>query len=75
MIIIKEKSFEEAIEELEKIVKDLENGELSLDESISKFQKGIEISSYCNNIIEEAEKKIVLITQKDKIIKEEEFDQ
>ena len=38
------KSFESQIENLEKIVAELENGELSLDESVSKFEEGIKIS-------------------------------
>jgi len=65
------KSFESQIENLEKIVAELENGELSLDESVSKFEEGIKISKECNKTLEEAEKKILI--NNDGETKEEEF--
>ena len=48
------KSFEEQMEELEKIVNELENGKLNLDESVSKFEEGIKLSKDCSKILEEA---------------------
>ena len=44
------KSFEEQMENLEKIVAELENGNLNLDESVNKFEEGIKISKENNNI-------------------------
>ena len=67
------KSFESQIENLEKIVAELENGELSLDESVSKFEEGIKISKECNKTLEEAEKKITILLKNDGETKEEEF--
>lgn len=67
------KSFEENIEDLEKIVSELENGDLNLDDSVSKFEEGIKISKECNRILEEAEKKITILLNKDGEIKEENF--
>ena len=67
------KSFESQIENLEKIVAELENGELSLDESVSKFEEGIKISKECNKTLEEAEKKITILVNNDGETKEEEF--
>ena len=67
------KSFEEQMENLEKIVAELENGELSLDESVSKFEEGIKISKECNKTLEEAEKKITILINNDGETKEEEF--
>ena len=67
------KSFESQIENLEKIVAELENGELSLDESVSKFEVGIKISKECNKTLEEAEKKITILINNDGETKEEEF--
>lgn len=67
------KSFEENIEDLEKIVSELENGDLNLDDSVSKFEEGIKISKECNKILEEAEKKITILLNKDGNIKEENF--
>ena len=67
------KSFESQIENLEKIVAELENGDLSLDESVSKFEEGIKISKECNKTLEEAEKKITILINNDGETKEEEF--
>lgn len=68
------KSFEEQIEELEKIVAELENGKLNLDESVSKFEEGIKISKDCSKILEEAEKKITILVNKDGEMQEENFE-
>ena len=55
------KNFEEMMKDLENIAKDLESGELSLDESVSKFEKGMEISKECSKILEDAEKRISIL--------------
>ncbi len=68
------KSFEEAVSELENIVERLESGELSLEESMEAFQRGIELSKYCNKKLDEAEKKISILIESEKgEIKEEIF--
>ncbi|MCX7926927.1 MAG: exodeoxyribonuclease VII small subunit [Candidatus Omnitrophica bacterium] len=57
--------FEEALKKLEKIVEELENGELSLDEALKKYQEGIELSRICASRLENAKKKIdVLVKNK-----------
>ncbi|ACL76251.1 exodeoxyribonuclease VII small subunit [Ruminiclostridium cellulolyticum] len=56
-----EKSFEEAIAELEQIVLKLEKGEATLEESITSFQQGIELSRYCAARLDEAEKQITML--------------
>lgn len=66
-------NFEEQIEKLENIVSELEKGDLNLDESVSKFEEGIKISKDCNKILEEAEKKITILVNKDNELKEEDF--
>lgn len=66
-------SFEDNMETLEKIVTELERGDLNLDESITKFEDGIKISKECNKILDEAEKKITILLEKDGEIKEEDF--
>jgi len=53
--------FEKAFGELEQIVKRLESEELPLDESLELFEKGIRLSRFCNQKLEEVEKKIELI--------------
>lgn len=66
-----EKTFEQNMEELEKIVQELENGKLNLDDSIKKFEEGMKISKKCNEFLEEAEKKItVLIKDNENFIEE-----
>ena len=68
------KSFESQIENLEKIVAELENGNLNLDESVNKFEEGIKISKECNKILEEAEKKITILVNENGEMKEENFE-
>jgi len=66
-------NFEENMENLEKIVKELEKGELNLDDSIKKFEEGMSLSKKCNEILEEAEKKITILIKKEDVIEEEDF--
>lgn len=69
----KEKSFEESMQELEKIVQELENNNLNLDESVKKFEQGMEISKKCNKILEEAEKKITILLENNGEMEEKDF--
>jgi exodeoxyribonuclease VII small subunit len=55
-------SFEKAISELEKIVKALESGDLALEKALEKFEAGIKLSRYCTEALDEAEKRITLLT-------------
>ncbi len=64
-------NFEENVEQLEKIVQELEKGDLNLDESIKKFEEGMNLSKKCNEILEEAEKKITVLIKKDDGLQEE----
>lgn len=66
-------NFEQSMQELEKIASELENGELTLEESITKFEEGMKLSKKCNEIIENAEKKITILLQNDGELKEENF--
>ena len=56
-------SFEGAIAELEEIVKKLEKGELTLDDSINCFQKGVELTRYCSKRLDEAERSITILIE------------
>jgi len=56
-----ELKFEEALKKLEKIVEDLEKGDLSLDEALKKYQEGIELSRLCSQRLENAKKKIDIL--------------
>ena len=66
-------NFEETMKELEKVVQALENGELNLDESIKEFEKGMKLSKDASKYLEDAEKKITILVNKDNEIKEEDF--
>ena len=68
------KSFEEMMQSLEQIANELESGNLSLDDSVKKFEQGMEISKECSKILENAEKKITILTKdSDDNLKEENF--
>ena len=67
------KTFEDQIEKLEQIVQELEKGDLSLEDSVNKFEEGIKISKECNKTLEEAEKKITILVKEQEEVKEEDF--
>ena len=67
-------NFEESMKKLETIVTELENGNLNLDESVKKFEEGKKIAKQCNNILEDAEKKITILLEEDGELKEEKFE-
>jgi exodeoxyribonuclease VII small subunit len=56
-----EKSFEEALQELEEIVGKLEGGELSLDASLELFETGVKLTKFLRKELEKAEKKIDIL--------------
>ena len=56
-------SFESILINLEKIVSELESGQLSLEESLEKYKKGIDLVKKCNTIIENAEKEVQRLTE------------
>ena len=57
-------TFEEAMTELEKTVNELEVEKLTLDESVKKFEKGMELSKHCTELLEKAEKSISILIEK-----------
>ena len=67
-------NFEESMKKLADIVAELENGNLNLDESVKRFEEGMKVAKQCNTILEEAEKKITILLEKDGELKEENFD-
>jgi exodeoxyribonuclease VII small subunit len=56
-------SFEIALKELEGIVKQLETGEAKLEEAIELFERGMKLSSYCSQKLDEAEKKVEMLVK------------
>lgn len=67
------KTFEQSISELEEIVSELENGDVTLDESLTLFEKGIKLSKSCQKMLDAAEKKVSILMTDDngEVVKEE----
>jgi exodeoxyribonuclease VII small subunit len=59
-----EKNFEVSMQRLEEIVNQLDSGKLSLEESIKIFEEGIELSKFCSDKLNQAEKKIKTLMKK-----------
>jgi exodeoxyribonuclease VII small subunit len=57
------RKFETAIEDLEQVVEQLESGELSLEDSLSAFEKGVGLVKFCNQKLNEVEKKVELLVK------------
>ena len=57
------KDFESALSELESIVKNLEDGNLTLEKSLALFERGVELSRYCHARLEAAERRIEVLTE------------
>jgi exodeoxyribonuclease VII small subunit len=54
-----EKSFEQALSELEQLVKDLEQGDIDLNSAVEKYKEGMKLSKYCHSLLTTAEDVIV----------------
>jgi len=61
---MKKKSFEEALEKLEKITRDLEEGDISLEDSLKYFDEGVKLADYCNSKLNDAQKKVEILLKK-----------
>jgi exodeoxyribonuclease VII small subunit len=66
--------FETSLKRLEEVVKKLEGGELSLEDSLKAFEEGVKHAGFCANKLDEAEKRVeLLLKQKDGSFIREEF--
>ena len=71
-----EMKFEEALKKLEKIVGDLENGNIPLEEALEKYQEGIRLSGVCQKKLEAAKKKVeILLKAEDGSLELKPFDE
>jgi exodeoxyribonuclease VII small subunit len=59
-------TFEEAMKQLEALVKELEQGNLALDLSLSKYTDGVKLAKYCHDLLQNAETMIVKLEQEGK---------
>lgn len=56
--------FEKALQELEHLVERMEQGELSLEQSLADFERGIELTRACQNSLQQAEQKVQMLLEK-----------
>lgn len=56
--------FEHALDELEKLVQNMESGELSLEDSLKAFEKGMQLSQDCQQALTDAEQKVTVLMEK-----------
>ena len=66
-------SFETSLEELEKVVKELESGDLPLDRSLDLFSRGMQLSDSCRKQLEEAETRVEMLIRKEGTFQPEPF--
>ena len=66
--------FEECLQRLEKIVQELEKGEVPLDKSLNLFEEGMHLSSLCRKELEEAEGKVEILLKKNGKLQAEPFE-
>ena len=63
------KTFENALTKLDQITEELEQGDLGLDNSLKKFEEGVQLVKFCNEKLEEARSQVDLLLKKnDKLI-------
>jgi len=57
--------FEKSLEELEQLVRDLEHGELTLEQSLSTFERGVGLTRDCQQALKSAEQRVEMLVQND----------
>jgi len=62
--IMARRTFEDALEKLEAITRELEDGQLGLEASLKKFDEGIKLADFCNNKLMESQRKVSLLLEK-----------
>ncbi len=70
-----QKNYEDSVKELEQIIRELESKNISLEESIDKYERGIELYKYCSNVLKEYEGRVKnIIDENSDILKEKHDD-
>ena len=73
--MVKKKTFEDSLKQLEEIVREMESGDLPLEQALKKYEAGIAHAEYCKNILNQTEEKITALTLgKDNSLEETPFD-
>ena len=69
-----ENNFEKALEELESLVASMEAGDLSLENALQQFERGIQLTRQCQLALREAEQKVEILTEKAGQVETADFD-
>lgn len=64
---------EAALKELERIVEDMEKGDLSLEEALKQFEKGVKLTKQCQQTLEKAEQKVKILIEKNQELHLEDY--
>ncbi len=56
--------FEDSLEELEQLVEQMEQGEISLEESLKSFERGVKLTNTCQKALQDAEQKVQILLEK-----------
>jgi len=62
-------SFEASLEKLERITRELEEGDLTLEDSLKKFEEGVRLAEFCRKKLDEAKEKVQILVKKNDILK------
>ncbi len=62
-------SFEDSLKKLEQLVETMENGDISLEESLKTFEKGIQLTRSCQKALKEAEQKVEILSKENGDVK------
>jgi exodeoxyribonuclease VII small subunit len=68
------KTFEDSLSRLEEISRELEDGDLNLETSLKRFEEGIKLVQFCSKKLDESQKKIDLLLEKDGVLTSQPFD-
>jgi len=71
--MVKTVDFEKSLKRLERIVQELEEGKLSLDEALKKYEEGIGLAKGCAKMLQEAKVKVERLVKKEDILITEDF--
>lgn len=66
--------FEESLAQLEKLVQQMEGGDLSLEDSLKTFEQGIKLTRECQKALQDAEQRVKVLIEQNGSLKEAEFE-
>ena len=68
-------NFEKTLDQLEELVEDMEHGDLSLEESLKAFEKGIKLTRDCQTALNQAEQKVQMLVEENNELTTVDFDE